>query len=178
MDKIILLPGQGKTTRLIKKCAKEGGYIVCLSLDECSRIASIAKDLELNINFPISFGEFISGQYYAKGIKKFHPSNIECNIIAEKIMSYNGRILIKNKDKLSEINFIEIPNNLQAVPRHLCNVMEYSTQLYDGVIIQNILGMFVASISPQKNTCYNILDLFAKNFFGVFLTYIILTKSY
>jgi hypothetical protein len=29
-----------------------------------------------------------------------------------------------------------------------------------------------------KNTCYNILDLFAKNFFGVFLTYIILTKSY
>ena len=29
-----------------------------------------------------------------------------------------------------------------------------------------------------KNTFYNILDLFAKNFFGVFLSYIIITKSY
>jgi hypothetical protein len=29
-----------------------------------------------------------------------------------------------------------------------------------------------------KNTLYNILDLFAKNFFGIFLSYIILTKNY
>jgi len=29
-----------------------------------------------------------------------------------------------------------------------------------------------------KNTCYNILDLFAKNFFGIFLTYTILSKNY
>jgi len=29
-----------------------------------------------------------------------------------------------------------------------------------------------------KNAFYNILDLFAKNFFGLFLTYIILTKKY
>ena len=29
-----------------------------------------------------------------------------------------------------------------------------------------------------KNTCYNILDLFAKNFFGIFLSYTIITKNY
>jgi hypothetical protein len=29
-----------------------------------------------------------------------------------------------------------------------------------------------------KNTCYNILDLFAKNFFGIFLSYIIVTGNY
>lgn len=29
-----------------------------------------------------------------------------------------------------------------------------------------------------KNTLYNILDLFAKNFFGIFLSYIILAKNY
>ena len=28
-----------------------------------------------------------------------------------------------------------------------------------------------------KNACYNILDLFAKNFFGIFLSYIIITAS-
>lgn len=38
----------------------------------------------------------------------------------------------------------------------------------------------VVAILPYyiKNTFYNILDLFAKNFFGLFLSYIILTKSY
>jgi len=29
-----------------------------------------------------------------------------------------------------------------------------------------------------KNACYNILDLFAKNFFGIFLSYIIVTGNY
>jgi hypothetical protein len=38
----------------------------------------------------------------------------------------------------------------------------------------------VAALFPYylKNSFYNILDLFAKNFFGLFLTYIILTKNY
>ena len=37
----------------------------------------------------------------------------------------------------------------------------------------------VAALLPYyiKNTFYNILDLFAKNFFGLFLSYIILSKS-
>lgn len=38
----------------------------------------------------------------------------------------------------------------------------------------------IAAILPYhiKNMCYNILDLFAKNFFGIFLSYIILTNNY
>lgn len=38
----------------------------------------------------------------------------------------------------------------------------------------------IAALFPYyiKNTVYNILDLFSKNFFGLFLTYIILSKNY
>ena len=38
----------------------------------------------------------------------------------------------------------------------------------------------VAAILPYniKNTCYNMLDLFAKNFFGIFLTYSIFINKY
>lgn len=38
----------------------------------------------------------------------------------------------------------------------------------------------VVAVLPYytKNAFYNILDLFAKNFFGIFLSYIILTKNY
>lgn len=38
----------------------------------------------------------------------------------------------------------------------------------------------VVAVLPYyvKNACYNILDLFAKNFFGIFLSYIIFSGSY
>jgi len=38
----------------------------------------------------------------------------------------------------------------------------------------------IAALLPYniKNACYNILDLFAKNFFGIFLSYIIIFKKY
>ena len=38
----------------------------------------------------------------------------------------------------------------------------------------------VVAVLPYytKNACYNILDLFAKNFFGLFLSYIIFSKNY
>ena len=38
----------------------------------------------------------------------------------------------------------------------------------------------IAAFFPYyvKNTFYNILDLFAKNFFGLFLSYLIITKNY
>ena len=37
----------------------------------------------------------------------------------------------------------------------------------------------IAAILPYKikNTCYNILDLFSKNFFGLFLTYVIFNNK-
>lgn len=81
---------------------------------------------------------------------------IDCNIDAEQITSYDGRIFIKNLDMLSEINFIELPHNTKVVPYQLSSVMTNSTKLYDGVAIQNMLGTYVAEIFPKKNFCYQI----------------------
>jgi hypothetical protein len=38
----------------------------------------------------------------------------------------------------------------------------------------------IAALMPYniKNACYNILDIFSKNFFGVFLSYILITQSF
>jgi hypothetical protein len=38
----------------------------------------------------------------------------------------------------------------------------------------SLYGIAATFSYKLKNTCYNILDLFAKNFFGIFLTYLIL----
>ena len=62
----------GKTTKLIKLSAKKWYYIVCSTKQECTRIALSARQLGLDIPFPITFHEFINGQFnYGGGIKGF-----------------------------------------------------------------------------------------------------------
>ena len=78
------------------------------------------------------------------------------NIKADGIMSYKDRVYIKNKDTVSELEFIEIGNNIHVVPKIVANVMENATKLYDGVIIQNILGSFMASVFPSSGVHYQI----------------------
>ncbi len=78
------------------------------------------------------------------------------NIKADDIMSYNGRIYIRNKDMISEINFVEMGKEIHAVPQHVGNVMENATKFYEGIVIQNVLGSFVASIFPESKLHYQI----------------------
>lgn len=78
------------------------------------------------------------------------------NIKADDIMSYRDRIYIKNNDMISELNFVEIGKTVHAVPKHVGNVMENATKFYDGVIIQNVLGSFIASLFPSAGVHYQI----------------------
>jgi hypothetical protein len=74
--KAIALPrGGGKTTKLIKMASETDGYIVCHSIDECSRIFADARMLGVKINQPITYEEFRSKKYGR--IKNFYIDNIE-----------------------------------------------------------------------------------------------------
>lgn len=67
---IVLKPSSsGKTTDLIKLCAESTqGYIVCPLRKDCDRVFAQAKEMGLKIPFPLSWDEFIKGQYYPSGI--------------------------------------------------------------------------------------------------------------
>ena len=63
--------------------------------------------------------------------------------------------------------------------------VNYVTQNTNGYLLFWYFFFFwslygVVAVLPYyvKNACYNILDLFAKNFFGVFLSYIIISGNY
>jgi len=45
-------------------------------------------------------------------------------------------------------------------------------------IFWSLYGIVAVLPYKMKNICYNILDLFSKNFFGLFLTYLIFTNKY
>jgi len=46
------------------------------------------------------------------------------------------------------------------------------------LIFWSLYGIVAVLPYKIKNVCYNILDLFSKNFFGLFLTYLIFTNKY
>jgi hypothetical protein len=60
---------------------------------------------------------------------------------------------------------------------------KYATLSSDGLkiffyffIVWSLYGVVAGLPYKIKNTCYNILDLFAKNFFGIFLSYLLFTN--
>lgn len=58
-------------------CASRGGYIVCANKPEAERIFDMSKDMKLNISLPITYKDFITNNYYSKGISNFYIDNVE-----------------------------------------------------------------------------------------------------
>lgn len=68
---------RGKTTDLIKLAAEEFLYIVCIDRAEAYRVAQAAEEMELDIPFPLTWGEFINHQYYDPGVRGFVIDNLD-----------------------------------------------------------------------------------------------------
>jgi hypothetical protein len=67
----------GKTTRLIGLAEDRRGYIVCHSREEAQRIADEARRMDVKINFPLTYDEFVRGQYYGKGVETVYIDNAD-----------------------------------------------------------------------------------------------------
>jgi serine/threonine protein kinase len=90
------------------------------------------------------------------GLLKLHnvtmSKAIDCTIAAEKVMSYDERIYVKNGLDVYEIKLNELGNRIIATPTIVANVMEKATHVYDGVILQDLLGACYASMFPEPKT--------------------------
>lgn len=76
---------------------------------------------------------------------------IDFEMRAEELMSYDGRIYYKNEDRIYEISFLETGDMVIPSAKIVASVMNNSTQLFNGVVIQNILGEYVISLFPKEN---------------------------
>jgi len=91
MEKIILKKGEGKTKELINRADNYNGYIVVMNLKEVGRVFKMAKDMEKEINQPITFDEFLESRYFGQGVKKFYIDQADvflqslCNVPIEAI---------------------------------------------------------------------------------------------
>lgn len=82
--------------------------------------------------------------------------DIPIDIDVDSMVSYDGRLLIKSRTHILEINFTETGGKVIATGKVIGNVMEHATKLYSGVATQNLLGSMFVSLFPEKNSCYQV----------------------
>jgi len=78
-----------------------------------------------------------------------------CN--GDALTQCDNRIYIQNGMNILELEFIE-GKNLQCYANAVTDVLDMpnATKVFDGVIMQNLMGRFFASIFPASGYCYQI----------------------
>jgi hypothetical protein len=102
--------------------------------------------------------------------------------LGKSAMAYEGRIYIQNNTNILEVEFIEGKKVLVGC-RPVANCLENATQMFDGAVIQNLLGSYFASFFPSPGQHiqvpikelegYKVLD--AKYDHGIFM--VVASKS-
>jgi hypothetical protein len=80
---------------------------------------------------------------------------VQAGLEAEALTSYDGRLYLKRGAALFEVEFLELPSGVRAALKPVGNAMEHSTQLFDGVAMQSMLGAVHASVFPRAGACYS-----------------------
>lgn len=75
---------------------------------------------------------------------------------AEEVMLSDGRFYLKRKENLLEVDITELPRKSLLGTKVVGNVMMKSTRMFEGVVIQNLLGAYYASVLPAPGACYQI----------------------
>lgn len=78
---VITRPRQaGKTHDLIKLAHEHGGYVVVIDQSEAQRVFKLSRELEMPVNLPITFKEFLDHKYYGAGVSNFYMDNLDVMI--------------------------------------------------------------------------------------------------
>lgn len=77
---------------------------------------------------------------------------------ADDIMRCDDRIYFKNNTSVLQLTFDEIGGDIQCFSKIVGNVLNLpsATKVFDGGIIQNLLGRYYVSIFPTTGKCYQI----------------------
>jgi hypothetical protein len=78
------------------------------------------------------------------------------NTAVETFMCYDGRLYVKHDGTISEVEFIELPSSIIVQPKPMANVLEQATQVFDGVVVQSLLGACYVSVFPQASSHYQV----------------------
>lgn len=68
------------------------------------------------------------------------------------VMSYRGRIYLRSGITIVELLLHENAGQVTVQPLTVANILQHATQLFDGVVIQSMLGSTYASVFPASRS--------------------------
>lgn len=78
--------------------------------------------------------------------------DIVTDVKGEEVTISDGQLFIKHAESIFAIDFIELPGRILLGVRTIANVMMQSTQMFEGLAIQNLLGATYASILTSSGS--------------------------
>lgn len=87
-----------------------------------------------------------------------HQKQLQFTANADNIMRCEDRIYYKNNTQVLQLLFEELGGNTQVLSKIVGNVLDLpsATKVFDGGILQNLLGRYFVSIFPSSGKCYQI----------------------
>lgn len=94
-------------------------------------------------------------------VKIFDLTNqkfIDCSFSCSNLFRVENRIYGIKNDHIYELKVSKIGKNCFSENKIVGNVldMQYATRVFDGLLIQNVLGKYMFSILPKSSTCHQI----------------------
>ncbi len=104
-------------------------------------------------------GEVVCGSLH-RGLVQLTELRKQCaidiNLHAQQMMSYDGRLYVHTGEHILEIQFMKCGTRYVASSAIVANVMPQATRVFDGVVIQDMLGSWYASVFPKSKSSYQI----------------------
>jgi hypothetical protein len=78
------------------------------------------------------------------------------NFNANEIMSYQGRLYLRNNGDINEVTFVTLGQKIMPTLKKVGSVIETGTQMFDGCVVSSLSNISHISIFPKTDTCYQL----------------------
>lgn len=95
---------------------------------------------------------------YVKFFDLLNQKFIDSNFACSSLFKVDNRVYGIKNDHIYELKVSKIGKNLYSENKIVGNVldMQHATRVFDGLLVQNILGKYMFSILPKSSTCHQI----------------------
>lgn len=81
---------------------------------------------------------------------------IPFGLSVDQSMATNGRLYVKVNEQILQVSFAEVASRIIASSMPVANCMMNATRLYEGVAVQNMLGVPYVTLFPKENETYTL----------------------
>jgi serine/threonine protein kinase len=81
---------------------------------------------------------------------------IPCGFAADEIMSYQGRLYVRNKGDINEVTFVELGGKVMPTVNKVGSVIQNNAQMFEGCVTSSFANSCHISVFPKTSSCYQL----------------------